>query len=72
MARKKVKDFIKKAIKRKGALTALVGGPPGQDISKVDKIAATGTPLEKSQANFFLNVLRPLARKARKRKSLLS
>lgn len=68
MARKP-KKFIKQAIKRPGALTKLVGGPPGKNLAKVRKIAATGTTLQKRQANFFLKVLRPAGKK---RKSLLS
>ena len=61
---------FKDAIKRPDALTRLVGGPPSKNIAKVRKIAATGTPLEKKQANFFLNILRGGNAK-RKRKSLL-
>jgi hypothetical protein len=49
-----------------------VGGPPGENVAKVQKIARTGTPLEKQQANFFLRVLLPLSRKrGKKKKSLL-
>jgi hypothetical protein len=71
MARKPEK-FIQGAIKRPGALTKLVGGPPGENVAKVQKIARTGTPLEKQQANFFLRVLLPLSRKrGKKKKSLL-
>lgn len=66
MARKK--KFIQKAIKRPGALTKLVGGKPSENVGKVEKIAKDGTPLERRQANFYLHVLRPLAKK---RKSLM-
>lgn len=64
-----VKKFIQKAIKRPGALTKLVGGPPSKNLKKVRQIAKTGTTLQKRQANFFLKVLRPASKK---RKSLLS
>lgn len=50
--------FIQKSIKRPGALTKSVGGAPSKNIEKVMKIAKTGTPLQKRQANFYLNVLR--------------
>lgn len=59
-------DFISGAIKRPGALTALVGGPPSQNLGKVRSIAANGTPLQKREANFYLNALRPAANSRRK------
>lgn len=62
MARK-VKKFIQGAIKRPGALTKLVGGPPSENMAKVRQIAKSGTPLQKRQANFFLRVLSPLTKK---------
>lgn len=63
--------FIQSAIKREGALTKLVGGKPSENVAKVKRIAQTGTPLQKRQANFFLNVLLPLARKKRQSRSML-
>lgn len=66
----KTPGTFKDAIKRPGALTRLVGGAPSKNLAKVRKIAASGTPLEKKQANFFLNILRRGNTK-RKRKSLL-
>lgn len=72
MAKKKsAKKFIQGAIKRPGALTKLVGGKPGENIKKVEEIAKNGTPLQKKQANFYLKVLRPLARKRAGKKSLM-
>jgi len=69
--KKKAKKFIQGAIKRPGALTKLVGGEPGKNIAKVRKIAESGTPLQKRQANFFLKVLKPAAAKRKAKKSLL-
>lgn len=63
---------LKIKIKRPGALTKLVGGAPGKNISKVRRIAATGTPLEKTQANLFLNVFRKANVKRRGSRSLLA
>ena len=57
------KKFIQKAIKRPGALTKEVKGKPGKNISKVKEIAKSGTELQKRQANFYLNVLRPASKK---------
>lgn len=68
MARKKVKKFIEKAIKREGALTKRVGGPPGENVPKVRELAKK-PGLSGQQARFFLNVLRPAVKK--KRKSLI-
>jgi len=53
-----ISDHFAHAIKRPGALTALVGGKPSEHIGTVRNIAATGTPLQKKQANFYLNILR--------------
>jgi len=57
------KNFIQDAIKRPGALTKSVGGPPGKNMDKVRKMAEHGTPLQKRQANFFLKVLKPASKK---------
>lgn len=66
MARKTPEKFIQKAIKRPGALTKKVGGPPSENLEKVRKLAKvkgrTG-----AQARFFLNVLRPLGLKRKKK-----
>ena len=69
--KKKVKDFIKGAIKRPGALTKEVGVKPSDKSSKVKKLAKDGTPLQKKQANFFLNVLKPASKKMKSKRSLL-
>lgn len=58
MKKKKAKIDIKKAIKRPGALTRLVGGKPSEHMDKVRELAKSGTPLQKKQANFYLNILR--------------
>lgn len=50
--------FIKKSIKRPGGLTENVGGKPSKNIDKVKYLSEHGTPLQKKQANFYLNVLR--------------
>lgn len=50
--------FIAAAISRPGALTSAVGGPPGQNLGKVRKLAAGGGRTAK-QAEFYLNVLKP-------------
>ena len=68
--RRRVSNIKKRApivIKRKGALTKRVGGKPSQNIAKVKKIAATGSPLAKKQANLFLNVLNPAAKRRKKK-----
>lgn len=57
------KKFIQDAIKRPGALTKAVGGPPGKNIDKVRKLAESGSPLKKRQAQFYLNVLRPASKR---------
>ena len=62
---------LKIKIKRPGALTRLVGGPPTENISKVRSIAAKGTPLQKKQANLFLNIFRKAIIKKRAKRSLL-
>ena len=72
MVKKKVKKFIKDAIKRPGALTKAVGGKPSDNKKKVSKLAKDGTALQKKQANFYMNVLKPAAASNKKKKSLLS
>lgn len=56
-------NFIQKAIRHPGALTAEVGGPPSQHMGQVAKLAAQGD----RKAQFFENVLHPLNQKAKKR-----
>lgn len=46
-------------IKRPGALNAAVGGPASKKVAEVRHLAANGTPLQKKQAEFYLNILRP-------------
>jgi len=63
--KKKLKPIV---IKRPGALTArLKGKKPGKNIAAVKKIAKTGPPLAKKQANFALNVLLPAAKRRKKK-----
>lgn len=54
---KQKQDPISAGIKRPGALTADVGGKPSQHMAAVRQLAASGTPLQKKQANYYLNVL---------------
>ena len=68
---KSKKNFIQDAIKRPGALTKAVGGAPGKNLAKVRKLAKSGTPLQKRQASFYLNVLRPAAKKKAAKTSML-
>ena len=49
-------NFIKGAIKRPGALTAKVGGPPGKNPGKVAALAKGGGKAGQ-EARFFQNVL---------------
>jgi hypothetical protein len=67
MAKRRKRRFIQKAIKRPGALTRDVGGPPGKNIAKVRRLAKSGTTAQKRRASFYLNVLRPAARRRRRR-----
>lgn len=64
----KKKDFIQDAIKRPGALTKEVGGKPSDNLKKVQNLAKHGTKLQKAQARFYLNVLRPINKKNKKSK----
>lgn len=58
LAHKKKKHFIQGAIKRPGALTAAVGGKPSQHMGQVEALAKSGSPLQRKQAEFYMNVLR--------------
>lgn len=45
-------------IKRPGRLTAMVGGPPGEHMEDVRRIASTAkSPKDRMAANYFLNIL---------------
>lgn len=66
--RKRSRRFIQSAIRRPGGLTRAVGGPPGKNLAKVRALARSGTPLQKRQANFYLNVLRPAGLRRRRRR----
>lgn len=59
------KNFIKKAIKRPGALTKAVGGAPAKNLAKVKKLAQGGSKRTAREARFYLNVLKPAAQKRR-------
>jgi hypothetical protein len=62
------KKFIKKAIKRPGALSR--AKKKGESTTAAARrLKKSGTPLQKRQANFFLNVLKPSAKKRRKKGS---
>ncbi len=73
MAKKPAKKFIQKAIKRPGALTKAAGKTKagGVNEKKVKKLQKSGTTLQKQEANFYENVLKPAnkKRKATKAKS---
>lgn len=70
MAKKKKqkKLNIKKAIKRPGALSgrAKRNGRTTLQQARYDK--NNGTALQKQQANFYLNALRPINKKRKKKK----
>ena len=56
-------NFIQGAIKRPGALTAAVGGPPKKHLAMVRQLAAgKGGPLKQKEAQFYLNVLRKVGK----------
>jgi hypothetical protein len=60
---------IKKAVKRPGRLTKLVGGPPSKNIGKVRRVAKTARdPRDRAAARFYLNALRPINQRAKKRR----
>lgn len=62
------KKFIQKAIKRPGSLTR--AKKKGESTTQAaQRLKKSGTTLQKRQANFYLNVLAPAARKRRKKKS---
>jgi hypothetical protein len=62
------KKFISGAIKRPGALTR--NKKKGESTRKAAlRMRKSGTTLQKRQANFYLNVLAPAARKRRRKKS---
>lgn len=62
-----MRNIFKNAIKRKGGLTRTVGGKPSEHMESVKKLAKDGTPLQKKQANFFLNILNKSKKKSRGR-----
>jgi len=68
MARKKrKKKFIQKAIKRPGALKRAKRKGESTDAA-ARRLKKSGTKLQKRQANFYLNVLKPASKKRKKRK----
>lgn len=66
------KKFIQKAIKRPGALTRRAKREGRTVDAQARHDAKDGTTLQKRQANFYLKTLRPLAKKKRKARSMLS
>lgn len=68
MARRKSKNFIQSAIKRKGALSGRAKRSKRSTLAQARHDKAKGTPQQKAQANFYLNVLKPSSR-SRKSKS---
>lgn len=64
----KKKPFV---IKRPGALTAQQR--PGETMEQTaQRLAKEGTPLQKREANFYLNVLRPASQRKKKKGPLRS
>src|SRR5438309_7803967 len=69
--RKKGSKFIQGAIKRPGALTR--AKKKGESTrSAAQRLKKSGSPRQKSQANFYLNVLAPAAKKRGSKKSTSS
>jgi hypothetical protein len=65
--RKRSTKFIGKAIKRPGALTS--NKRKGESTrAAATRLKKSGTPLQKKQANFYLNVLAPANARRRKAK----
>jgi hypothetical protein len=57
------KKFIKSAIKRPGALSARAKRSGRSTLAQARKDKRSGTTLQKRQANFYLNVLKPASAK---------
>ena len=70
MAVKKYKKTIDESIKRKGALTRRAKREGDTISEQAQKDKRSGTPLQKQQANYYLNVLRKGAATQRKVKKL--
>lgn len=63
---KKKKKFIQKSIKRPGALTR--AKKKGESTNAAARrLKKSGTPLQKKQANFYLNVLKPASKRRTKK-----
>lgn len=69
--KKAFKKFVKKAIKRKGALSSRAKSEGKTTEAEALENKKSGTPLEKKQANFFLNFLLPRIKKLKSKRSLL-
>lgn len=67
MATRRRRRFIARAVKRPGALTRAVGGPPSKNLGRVRALARRRDRTGR-QARFYLNVLRPAAAKRRKKR----
>jgi len=65
MARRR--KFIRKAIRRPGALTRAVGGPPSKNRAKTRRLAKRKGRVGR-EARFFLYVLQPAAKRRRRRR----
>ena len=59
---KKIKNFMKNAIKRPGALTNRAKKNNRSILQQAEHDKKSGTTLQKQQANYYLNVLRKVKR----------
>ena len=66
MKKKTKKLDIKKAIKRPGALSARAKRNKRTTLQQAKFDKTNGTTLQKRQANFYLNTLRPINKKKKK------
>ncbi len=65
MPKKKFAKFVKKAIKRPGALSARAKSQGKSTAQEAQANLKSGTPLQKKQAVFFLNFLKGKSKRSR-------
>lgn len=66
--RKRKKKFIQNAISRPGALSTRAKRNGNSVDQQARKDKKSGSTLQKRQANFYLNTLKPASKKKRKKK----